>query len=681
MKIIHIKGVGDRSFPDSMSNDEIKEVLRSKFGSASHEPEERSFINDLGRNAGVAARGALEAPVEFAGLFTDPFTSLSNKYLGTDIPLSHETASGLVDYTGLPKPESAQERIVNTTAKMMSSVGGQSALVNALFKNAGPIASKVAQSFTANPTQQVAGAVAGGASAQAAKEIDMGPWGQLVAGLAGGMAGSAATIPIQGMVTGLARNWALYQAGKQGKDQALAKIKSILDGGGIDITSMPASELDDIVREVTIATKRGIPIKADVVKRIAQYSQVSGAIPTTGRVTLDPKSITTEKNAAKYGVNSSSGRLQTLSKIENNNNAALIDDINRLGADQADDAVAAGVKIKNALIDIDQPRSSLVNEAYQRVKDHSGRSAQMDTRAFSQKANDILDKEQLGTFLPTEIRTILNRISDGTIPFTANTMMQYDKILSKAQRAATDGNVRTAVGMVRNALNDTPVHSSAGRRAINQYQEARTLAKKRFELIEKNPALESSLVDDAPDKFVNTFLVGQGNKANVRDVTQLASELRRNAPEMLETAKQQILLYLKNKALGGATDEVGKFSSSNFTKALNNIGLAKLSKFFTKKEIAQLKAIRAVASYETFQPRGAAINNSNTASAASRIAQSQTLGGLPLGQLLQGPARFTTESRAANEALNILSSITGKQGTSAALPLGSILPILSGIDR
>ncbi|MBW9265850.1 MAG: hypothetical protein K1563_07840 [Candidatus Thiodiazotropha sp. (ex. Lucinisca nassula)] len=638
--------------------------------------EERSFIDDLGRNTAVVVRGALEAPIEFAGLFTDPVTSLSNRYLGTNIPLSRETAEGLVDYTGLPKPETTQERVVNTAAKVMSGVGGQNTLAQALFRNAGPVATAVTQQFTANPLSQLIGAASGGVASQAAQELDLGPWGQLVAGLAGSMAGSAATVPARKMVNSLGRNWAMFKAGRQGREQALSRVKGILEDGGIDTSTIPAGELDDIIKEVAIAFERGKSINPDVVRRIARYSTIPNAVPTTGRVTLDPREITREKNAAKYGANSSSSKLKLLSDVENNNNAALIDDLNRMGADQATDTVTAGVNLKSTLQDIDKPRATLVSEAYQRVKDHAGRSARMDNNAFSNKANDLLERNQLGPFLPAEIRSILNGVSDGSVPFTANTVMQFDKIMSTAQRSTRDNNARAAIGFVRDALNNTPVHSSAGKKAINQYRKARTLARKRFELIERNPALEASLADEAPDKFIQKFIVGDGSKSNLRDVAQLSRELKKNAPEMHEAARRQILLYLKNKALGGMPDEVGKFSASNFNRAFERLGMGKLAQFFTKREIAHLKAIRDVSAYEVVQPRGAAINNSNTASAAARIAQSQTLSGIPLGQLLQAPARYVTESRAANNAMDVLSAITGKQGTESRIPLGTALPLL-----
>ncbi len=72
------------------------------------------------------------------------------------------------------------------------------------------------------------------------------------------------------------------------------------------------------------------------------------------------------------------------------------------------------------------------------------------------------------------------------------------------------------------------------------------------------------------------------------------------------------MAHLKEKALSGAADEVGKFSQSAFNKALNQIGDRKLAIFFSPEEIAQLKATGRAASYMQAQPVGSAVNNSNS---------------------------------------------------------------------
>lgn len=76
--------------------------------------------------------------------------------------------------------------------------------------------------------------------------------------------------------------------------------------------------------------------------------------------------------------------------------------------------------------------------------------------------------------------------------------------------------------------------------------------------------------------------------------------------------KDAILSHLKEKALSGASDEIGKFSQSAFNKAINQIGERKLALFFSPDEMAQLRMTGRVASYMQNQPVGSAVNNSNS---------------------------------------------------------------------
>jgi hypothetical protein len=86
-----------------------------------------------------------------------------------------------------------------------------------------------------------------------------------------------------------------------------------------------------------------------------------------------------------------------------------------------------------------------------------------------------------------------------------------------------------------------------------------------------------------------------------------------------------LVAHLKEKALSGAADEVGKFSQAAYNKALREIGDRKLGLFFSPEEIAQLNSLGRVASYATVQPVGSAVNNSNS-------------GALMVGKVLDGLA-------------------------------------------
>ena len=117
------------------------------------------------------------------------------------------------------------------------------------------------------------------------------------------------------------------------------------------------------------------------------------------------------------------------------------------------------------------------------------------------------------------------------------------------------------------------------------------------------------------------------------------------------------MTFLKGKALNGAADEVGNFSPSAYNKALQQIGDFKLRLMFNSDELAQMKAIGRVGSYETFQPRGSAVNNSNTASGIAglveRIADNPLVSKIPFGrQMIAEPGSNIAASLRIKQAMN-----------------------------
>jgi hypothetical protein len=183
--------------------------------------------------------------------------------------------------------------------------------------------------------------------------------------------------------------------------------------------------------------------------------------------------------------------------------------------------------------------------------------------------------------------------------------------------------------------------------ALNAFDAARKSSRENFKWQESAQGIKAALENPNPDRFVQDFIISRGNKSQTAEVESLIYGLKKD-PIAMNAVKESILGYLKNKALNGQSDEVGSFSASNFNRALNEIGDMKLRLFFTPEQIAQMKTLGRVASYETVQPRGSAVNNSNTATtlggwfadALSKIANSNLIGKIPMGDVaIRNPAR------------------------------------------
>jgi hypothetical protein len=209
------------------------------------------------------------------------------------------------------------------------------------------------------------------------------------------------------------------------------------------------------------------------------------------------------------------------------------------------------------------------------------------------------------------------------MPFNVDIAEQLKTQIAKLQRNTSDGSARHALGLVRQALDETPLMSAPkvnpgnlpavpgtvppspaalGQESINAFNQARDAARQRFQWRESARPIEAAVNGAQPDKFVQQFVIN-GTLEDARAIAQ-------NAP--VQEVRNAILAHIKGQALSGAKDEVGKVSQSALNKAIDSIGDRKLALFFTPEEIALLKANSRVASYTQVQPVGSAVNNSNS---------------------------------------------------------------------
>ena len=107
----------------------------------------------------------------------------------------------------------------------------------------------------------------------------------------------------------------------------------------------------------------------------------------------------------------------------------------------------------------------------------------------------------------------------------------------------------------------------------------------------------------------------------MRDVAALAGEIG-SSQSALNAVRGAIVQHLKDAAIGrGNQNQTANFSGRQWLSALSDIGDRKLSLFFGPDELESLKAIGRTGSIETFQPRGSAVNNSNTGAAMANLLQ------------------------------------------------------------
>lgn len=651
-------------------------------------------IRDIPRQVGLTARYGVEGLGGAVGLLSDPIAGVINTVTGANLKPAGELASMVADSAGLPKPANAQERVVGDVARTMATgagIGGAAQGAARLVTS--PIARNVLTTLSANQGSQAVSGAAAGAAGGYVRETGGDPLAQGAAALVAGVAAPYAAARVAQAGGALKR--AVTPPPAPEIPQIDIRIENAIRPSGLSLGDLPDAVRNSIRADVTAAMQTNGELSPDAMRRLVDY-RLTGATPTRATLTLDPAEVSQQKNLAKLGINSKDAAAQQLGRVENANNQTLIGNLNELGANTPQTQYDAGGRILQALDNTDQAARGAIADAYGRARDSAGRSASLDPSAFTQRAGDLLNQANAESFLPAGIRDTLNRVARGEMPLNVEIAEQLKTNIGRIQRSSQDGNTRYALGLVRQALDEAPLMSqrppaaapsqtagngvmvrgqgevntpqqpaqSLGQDAIDAFNQARGLNRSYMQQVDGTPALQAVRDGVQPDKFVQTFIIGNGGRANVADLQALRAAVEQD-PAALSAVRNQIAAHLKNTALNGAADEVGNVSQSAYNKALRQIGDEKLAMFFSPEEVNQLRAVGRVASYEQFQPRGSAVNNSNTAAAGlsailDRIANSPLLSKIPFGNQLAQPAQNISIGIKSQAALNAPRAITNR---------------------
>lgn len=587
-------------------------------------------VSSIPRQLGLTARYGLEGLANTAQLVTEPIRAVTDRVFGQKgktVPLGVLASQG-ADWLGLPKPEGANERVIGDATRLVAGSGGLGGAAR-LASSAPGMIGQAGQFLSANMGQQLSSAAGAGLAGGSAREAGASPLMQGVASLVGGVAGG--TVPGAGE--------SLLNAGKRmfakpSPQQLDIQLNTVMQRAGVDWGQLPPRVQQSLRADLADALNAGREMDPAAVRRLADFRLV-GATPTRGMVSQDPVQITREMNLAKTGANSADTELQGLSRLQNQNNARLIQNLNEAGA-AGGDPFRAGQTSIGAIQARDGALERNVSGLYQQARDTSGRAADLDRQAFSTRVSELLDEAMVGGALPADVQNKVNWIASNAkpqgmhgsipMPFNVDIAEQLKTQIAKLQRNTTDGSARHALGLVRQALDETPLMqapkvnpgnlpavpgtvppspSVLGQQSIDAFNQARQAARDRFQWRESARPIEAAVNGAQPDKFVQQFVIN----GTVDDAAALARTLPESARNEVRSA---ILDYIKKQAISGADDEVGKVSQSALRKAIEGIGDRKLSLFFSPQELAGLRANSRVASYLQVQPVGSAVNNSNS---------------------------------------------------------------------
>ena len=621
--------------------------------------EKRSMLEELGRQLGLTGRYISEGVSETGDLIASPVRGALNLALPESMqikPITEAVVQPTLEALNVPKPETALEKIIGGASKTLVSTGtgaGIASLSKPVTQTGQAIKNLLTQDMK---VQGIAGAGAG-AGQEAASAAGLGDGASTLAGLTTAILSPGASKKyLEKPISNIARKITNALPNKV-DDTVTNVLQNTLKNNNIKFDDLDSNVVSLLKKDIAEAVKVNPNMSESALKRLVDY-RIVGAIPKQGTLTLDPNLITREKNLAKMGVNSQDPQVQKLANIEFENNKILLNNINELGANKALDVNSVGGKMFEQFGKITKLYDDQIDDLYSRVRTSDGKFAPLDGKTFVMKTRANLKSDLTDQFLPSEIKQYLTAIEKGTFDLNVATASQLKSIVSRSLRSPSlDGNVKQALMVVRNNLENVKLKDprSLGKDALDAEKAARKFTYQYKQLQERIPALKA-IYDKrvSPDKFFDRYVLGADTK-QLRNTLNFADEPTR------QMIKDNILGHIKMKATNGNPDEIAKISGSALRKVLfgkGGIGTEKLKLIFNKEELAKLKAISNVASFEQHIPLGSAVNTSNTASALfgmlEGIGSSALLNKIPLGQAVLGsPARNIVQSSQARTAQNV----------------------------
>ncbi|MCP5263640.1 MAG: hypothetical protein H6929_20005 [Rhodoferax sp.] len=609
-------------------------------------------INSIPHQLGLTARYGLEGVANAAQIVTEPIRYLQDKLTPERAPSMSQLVTGerppksmplgvlasqFADKIGLPSPQGANERVIGDATRLVAGAGGLGAVARTATSAPG-LAGKTAEYLSSSMGQQLGAAAGAGLAGGASREADGSALTQAALSLAGGVAGglgvrAANVVGQRGGAVVRSLQPAKQLAFQQRIDQT---INVTLQNSGIDPATVTPAMRAALREQVGQALETGGKLNPAAVARLADYTRLN-MTPTRARLTLDPFDVTQEQNAAKLAAATGS-RDARLPQIAQENNARLVGVLDDMGGARPADGYGYGSTVAGTIRSQDEAMQRNVSALYRQARDTHGRSAALDGHAFTTRANQALDEALLGGALPPSVAQHMNRIALGEVPFTVDYAEQLKTAIGNLQRAASDGQTRMALSVVRRALDDTPLQAAPrvnagnlpavagtvppspaalGRQSIDAFTQARQAARDRFAWQESSPAIGRALDGANADTFIQQNILSKA--AGFEGVARVAEAINQN-PAARDAVRVSIVQHLKDAAIGkGGTSQTGNFSGKGMQAALKDIGDRKLGLFFEPAEIETLKAMARAGSFEMFQPRGSAVNNSNSAAGIAAI--------------------------------------------------------------
>lgn len=633
-------------------------------------------ISQTGLAARYIAKAGASLPAMLADAVTGPLNYAQDKILGegrgyrfqAQMPAVDRALTGL----GLPAPDTEFQRKVGMATELGTAGGFGAKLADMASRSARSVFDNVLnpstyQGFLQQRTQALPGALeraardpgaqvvagaSGGYMGQEAQERGMNGGAQFLAALGGSLAGAGALGAARSATNAAQRAMTpVAQIGDIERRIVIALQEQGIDPATIN-PAMRRSLVEDAQRALQL--NGGGQLDANALARLADYRRLN-LTPTKAAITLDPFDVTAQQNSLKQSANlgPGTGRLPT---IADTNNKALVERMQ--GFNPSNDAAGLGSAAMQAILQRDAAMQQAKREAYNAANAMAGGDIPLQKGGLNGIWEELQRQRKI-RFLPEQVAGTINDIlGDTRAPFTVNNLDELLTTISTAQRGTQDGNVKAALGIARDYLDNMPIRpdkaglggqtvtgpmgaamaqaDEAPRQLLDALNKARAANRSWREWQRSDPLIqrvvEGNQIDDT---FIDAIMAKGTSWRSVQRLAELAGDTSSR-----EAIRSGIAQRIKLAAFNGADDpSMVNFNGRAMLKTIDRIGERKLEQFFDADELATLRSMGRAGNAEVFQPRGSAVGNSNTAAAASRIV-ARYLDMLPAGrELATDPAR------------------------------------------
>lgn len=456
----------------------------------------------------------------------------------------------------------------------------------------------------------------------------------------------------------------------------------IVSQAGVDPTKVNPQFFNSLVDQAKLAIKTG-DVKGfqQFAKNYAESNSLPIPVPMLrGQLTGDPMQYAVEQNLR--GIQ---GVGEPIQAILQQQNSALLQNLDELGAKLAQPVVKSGSYLYDVLKKIDSGEAQKVRDAYNAFKNSTGKNLDIPLNGLAQDYAKVVKDYGRG-MIPEGVRNNLESLGlmkgkqlkvatiEDAEALIKNINQNYDKT-KPVQMNALDELRRAVENAIKGAGANLPGEAGALAKA------ARDAASKRFDTIANIPALKDTMKDVEPDKFIQKHIL-QGNVSEIRD---LVKYLQTNSPETLTQLRADVMGVIKNRVTNNVSDARAKFSADGLKGfvAKDSPSLSKLKEFLSDNQINVLQQLNRVAENALIEPVSSAVNRANTASAAANLVQGTVKSGA-INELLTNVAsikfpgvatgaRYLAEMNQGARAQELINKAINPTAKAPSVPIRTML--------